>query len=153
MSLFLHYLSLPYLLEGIELTLQVTADYTSKTVLPPGGSANTGGGGRGFGSTVTGNSQGYSKPTGGLDASLKYEFLKNKAASITLSMSDILRTRVSDVVTQTPQFNQEVLRRRDPQFVRLQFNYRFGKFDASLFKRKNTKGEQDLQNNMQGVQQ
>ena len=136
-----------------KLTLQVTADYTSKTVLPPGGSANTGGGGRGFGSTVTGNSQGYSKPTGGLDASLKYEFLKNKAASITLSMSDILRTRVSDVVTQTPQFNQEVLRRRDPQFVRLQFNYRFGKFDASLFKRKNTKGDQDMQNNMQGVQQ
>ena len=134
-------------------TLQITADYTSKTVLPPGGSANTGGGGRGFGSTVSGNSQGYSNPTGGVDASLKYEFMKNKAASLTLTCSDIFRTRVSDVITETPQFSQEVYRRRDPQFFRLQFNYRFGKFDVSLFKRKNTKGDQDIQNNMQGIQQ
>jgi outer membrane receptor protein involved in Fe transport len=131
-------------------TLQITGDYTSKTVLPPGGTANTGGGGRGFGSTVTGNAQGYSRPSGGVDASLKYEFLKNKAASLTLSMSDIFRTRVSDVVTQTIFMNQEMVRRRDPQFVRLQFNYRFGKFDVALFKRKNNKGEQDMQNNIQG---
>jgi outer membrane receptor protein involved in Fe transport len=136
-----------------KLTFQVTGDYTSKSVLPPGGSANTGGGGRGFGSTVSGNSQGYSNPTGGVDASLKYEFLKNKAASITLSCSDIFRTRVSDVVTETDYFTQEVFRRRDPQFFRLQFNWRFGKFDASLFKRKNIKADQDLQNNLQGVQQ
>jgi hypothetical protein len=29
------------------LTLQITGDYTSKTVLPPGGTSGTGGGGRG----------------------------------------------------------------------------------------------------------
>ncbi|HEX4851753.1 MAG TPA: hypothetical protein VFV08_13135, partial [Puia sp.] len=74
--------------------------------------------------------------------------------SLTLSVSDIFRTRVSDVVTQSTYFTQEVVRRRDPQFFRLQFNYRFGKFDVALFKRKNTKGEMDsMQNGMQGIGQ
>ncbi|MBS1918208.1 MAG: TonB-dependent receptor [Bacteroidetes bacterium] len=132
-------------------TLQITGDYTSKTVLAPGGSAGTSSNtsGRGFGSTVSGSAQGYSKPTGGVDASVKYEFLKNKAASITLSVSDIFRTRVADVYTTSTYFTQEYDRRRDPQFFRLQFNYRFGKFDANLFKRKNMKAEMD---SMQGAQ-
>jgi outer membrane receptor protein involved in Fe transport len=124
-----------------QFTLQITGDFTSKSVLPPGGSANNGGGGRGFGSVVSGNAQGYSKPSGGMDASLKYEFLKNKTASFTFSVSDIFRTRVSDVYTQTAFYTQEVLRRRDPQFFRLQFNYRFGKFDVSLLKRKNNRAD------------
>ena len=136
-------------------SLQITGDYTSKTVLPPGGSANNGGGGggggRGFGQTVSGNSQGYTKPSGGVDAALKFEFLKAKAASITLSVNDIFRTRVSDIYTTTPYFTQDAFRRRDPQFFRLQFNWRFGKFDTALFKRKNLKGEQEsIQGGMQG---
>ena len=139
-----------------KLTLQITADYTSKTILSPGGSAGTSSntGGRGFGSTVSGSAQGYTKPSGGVDASLKYEFLKNKAASFTLSCGDIFRTRVSDVYTMSPgQFTQEVYRKRDPQFFRLQFNYRFGKFDAALFKRKNLKGDMEsIQGSMQGAQ-
>jgi outer membrane receptor protein involved in Fe transport len=137
-------------------TLQLTGDYTSKTVLPPGGSASSGGGGggRGFGQTVSGSAQGYSKPSGGVDAALKYEFLKNKAASLTLSVSDIFRSRVYDVYTTSVSFNQEAFRRRDPQFFRLQFNWRFGKFDMSLFKRKNLKGEMEsIQGGMQGAQQ
>jgi outer membrane receptor protein involved in Fe transport len=137
-------------------TLQVTGDYTSKTVLPPGGSAGNGGGGgggRGFGQTVSGNSQGYSQPTGGVDAALKYEFLKSKAASFTLSVNDIFRTRVSDVYTEADDFNQHVVRRRDPQIFRLQFNYRFGKFDVSLFKRKNNRDDSDnVQSAMPGAQ-
>lgn len=137
-------------------TLQLTGDYTSKTVLPPGGSASSGsgGGGRGFGPTVSGSAQGYSRPTGGVDAALKYEFMKNKVASLTLSVSDIFRTRVYDVYTTSAAFNQEANRRRDPQFFRLQFNWRFGKFDMSLFKRKNMKGEMEsIQGGMQGAQQ
>ncbi len=137
-------------------TLQITGDYTSKTVLSPGGSASSGGGGGrgGFGQTVSGSAQGFSYPTGGMDASLKYEFLKNKAASITLSVNDIFRTRVSDVYTESPYFTQEVYRRRDPQLFRLQFNYRFGKFDVSLFKRKDTKAEaESIQSGMQAGQQ
>ncbi|HEY4205482.1 MAG TPA: outer membrane beta-barrel family protein [Puia sp.] len=130
-------------------TLQLTGDFTSKTVLPPGGSAGNGGG-RGWGPTVSGSAQGYSRPTGGVDAALKYEFMKNKVASLTLSVNDIFRTRVYDVYTSTTSNTQESNRRRDPQFFRLQFNWRFGKFDMSLFKRKNMRGEMEsIQGGMQ----
>lgn len=136
-------------------TLQLSGDFTSKTVLPPGGSAGGGGGGgRGWGQTVSGNAQGYSKPTGGVDLALKFEFLKNKAASVTFSINDIFRTRISNVFTTSDYFNQETYRRRDPQFFRLQFNYRFGKFDVALFKRKNIQGDREnMQNNIEGAQQ
>jgi outer membrane receptor protein involved in Fe transport len=138
------------------LTFQLSGDYTSKTVLPPGGSAANGGGGggggggRGFGNNSSGNSQGYNKPTGGVDAALRFEFLKNRTAALTLSVNDIFRTRVSDVFTSADGFQQEYNRRRDPQFFRLQFNWRFGKFDMNLFKRKNLKGERENMENIQG---
>jgi outer membrane receptor protein involved in Fe transport len=136
-------------------TFQLSGDYNSKTVLPPGGSASSGGGmgGRGFGPSVSGTAQGYSKPTYGVDAALKYDFMKNKAASLTLSMSDIFKTRKTDVFTQSPIFTQEAVRVRDQQFFRLNFAYRFGKFDVSLFKRKNLKADQEsMQSGMQGAQ-
>jgi outer membrane receptor protein involved in Fe transport len=130
------------------ITFQLTGDFTSKTVLPPGGSASNGssGGGRGFGGqTVSGNANGFTRPSGGVDASIRYEFLKNRTASVTLSVNDIFRTRVNDVYINDQQsgYIQEADRRRDPQFFRLQFNYRFGKFDMAMFKRKNTKGERE----------
>lgn len=118
-------------------TLQLSGDYTSKTVLAPGGSASSGsGGGRGFMGTVSGNAQGFSMPNYGVDAALKYEFLKAKAASITLSVNDIFKTRKSDVYTDAGFYDQHQMRTRDQQFFRLNFSYRFGKFDAALFKRK-----------------
>jgi outer membrane receptor protein involved in Fe transport len=139
-------------------TLQVSGDYTSKTVLPPGGSAGSGGGGmgggRGFGPSVSGNAEGYSKPTYGVDAAMRYEFLKNRVASLTLSVSDIFKTRKNDVFTDSYYFNQHTVRTRDAQFFRLNFAVRFGKFDVSLFKKKNIRGDQEnMQNSMQGVQQ
>jgi outer membrane receptor protein involved in Fe transport len=128
------------------LTLQITGDYTSKTVLPPGGTAGSGGGGRGL--TVSGNAQGYSLPTGGVDASLKYEFLKNKAASLTFNISDIFATRRYDTYINSDYSTQHTVRYRDPRFFRLQFNYRFGKVDVSLFKRKPKQEDPDnIQNN------
>src|SRR5450755_2195494 len=132
-------------------TLQITGDYTSKTVLPPGGTAGQSGpGGGGRGGTVSGNAQGYSLPTGGVDASLKYEFLKNKAASLTFNISDIFATRRYDVYINSAYSDQHTVRYRDPQFFRLQFNYRFGKMDVSLFKRKNNKEDPDnIQNNVE----
>jgi len=137
-------------------TFQLNGDYTSKTVLPPGGSSSSGGGrgmGMGFG-TVSGSAQSYSKPTYGVDAALKYEFLKNKAASITMNVSDIFKTRKNDVYSDASYFNQHVVRTRDQQFFRINFAWRFGKFDATLFKKKNIKGDQEnMQNSMQGVQQ
>ncbi len=130
----------------MNLTLQITGDYTSKTVLPPGGTGGSGFGGRG--GTVSGNAQGYSLPTGGVDASLKYDFLKNKAASLTFNISDIFATRRYDVYISSAYSNQHTVRYRDPRFFRLQFNYRFGKVDISLFKRKPRQDDPDnLQNN------
>ena len=138
-------------------SFQLNADYTSKTVLPPGGSSGGGGGGRGmggFGPMSSGGAQAYSKPTYGVDAAVKFEFLKNKAASFTLNVSDIFKTRKSDVFSNASYFSQETQRTRDQQFFRLNFAYRFGKLDATLFKKKNMKGDQEnMQNSMQGVQQ
>ncbi|HWB94042.1 MAG TPA: outer membrane beta-barrel family protein [Puia sp.] len=132
------------------LSLQLSGDFTSKTVLPPGGSAANGGNsGHGWGGTVSGNANGYDRPSGGVDAAVRYEFLKNRTAALTLSVSDIFRTRVSDVYTYSSYYTQEYNRRRDPQFFRLQFTWRFGKFDMALFKRKDTRAEMD---NMQGIQ-
>jgi len=59
-------------------------------------------------------------------------------------------TRRSDIYINSQYSTQHSLRYRDPQFFRLQFNYRFGKVDVSLFKRKNNREEQDnLQNNIE----
>jgi outer membrane receptor protein involved in Fe transport len=128
------------------LTLQVSGDYTSKTVLPPGGSGGGGGrggmfggGGGGFGQPTT--SQGYIRPNYSVDAGLRFEFLKNKAASISLNINDIFRTRRQSIYSESPYFTQDVFRRRDPQVVRLNFSFRFGKFDANLFKRKNQRNQ------------
>jgi len=128
-------------------TLQLSGEYQSKTILPPGGTG--GGGGRGgfggggggmmFGNTTT--AQGYSKANYFVDAGLKFEFLKNKQASVSLNVNDILRTRRQNIISSSPDFYQEVFRRRDPQVLRLNFSWRFGKFDTNLFKRKNMKNQ------------
>ncbi len=137
-------------------TLQLSAEYQSKTVLPPGGSGG-GGGGRGpggmfgggggmFGQSTT--AQGFIKANYYFDAGLRYEFLKNKQASLSLNINDIFRTRRQNIFSQSSFFTQEVFRRRDPQVLRLNFNWRFGKFDANLFKRKNNKNQGDGTENM-----
>ncbi len=131
------------------ITIQLSGDYQSKTILPPGGSG--GGGGRGgFGGYGGGGTtaQGYVKPNYGVDIAFRYEFLKEKRASISVNMNDIFRTKISNVHSESPFFVQDVMRRRDPQVLRLNFNYRFGKFDANLFKRKNMKGERESMNSM-----
>ena len=48
-------------------------------------------------------------------------------------------------------FSQQFNRIRDPQLVKVNFTYRFGKLDVSVFKRKNmnSSGTQDA---MQGAQ-
>ncbi len=132
------------------ITLQVSADYQSKIVSSPGGGGGGRGGfgGGGFGGGGGGSaSQGFIRPNYGVDAGLRYEFLKNRVASLSLNINDIFRTKkynaYSASYTQAGflQFEQDAVRRRDPQVFRLNFNYRFGKFDASLFKRKNNRSE------------
>jgi outer membrane receptor protein involved in Fe transport len=134
------------------ISFQVSGDYQSKTVLPPGGSGGGGGfggggggrgggGGGGFGGGAPSASQGYIRPNYGVDVALRYEFLKNRTASLSLNMNDVFRTRRQNIHSESTLFSQDVFRRRDPQILRLNFNWRFGKFDASLFKRKNMRSE------------
>jgi len=87
--------------------------------------------------------QGYIDPRYSLDAAIKkdWSWKNGKTLSITLSMNDFLRTQVYKTYSESDYFNQLSERRRDPQILRLNVNYRFGKFDASLFKRKNTKAD------------
>jgi hypothetical protein len=106
-----------------------------------------------FGGGQLSTANGYSKANYGADIAIKKEFLKNNAASLSLSVNDIFRTKIYRTHYESIYFIQDNSRRRDPQVFRLNFNYRFGKFDVSLFKRKNLKGEQEgMQNGMQGVQ-
>ena len=128
-------------------SFQFTAVYNSKTVLPPGGSGG-GGGGMGMGPMFgpSSSAQGYVRSNYYADMGIKYEFLKNKAASISLNMSDVFATRRSYTHSESQYFTQDVYRQRDPQLFRLNFNWRFGKFDPNLFKRKNLKGEREGMN-------
>jgi outer membrane receptor protein involved in Fe transport len=127
-------------------SVQFTAVYNSKTVLPPGGSGGGGGGGMGMMFGPSSSANGYVRSNYYADMGVKYEFLKNRAASISLNMSDVFRTRRSYTHSESQYFVQDVFRRRDPQLLRLNFNWRFGKFDPSLFKRKNLKGEREGMN-------
>lgn len=84
-------------------------------------------------------SQGYILPFYVIDIAVKKDFLKSKNLSVTLNASDILKTKINRTYTSNAYFSQTTERRRDQLFFRLNVSYRFGKFDASLFKRKNTK--------------
>lgn len=135
-----------------KLSFQLSGSYQSKTILPPGGSGSGGGGGRGGGGGMWGQSssaQGYVRPVYFVDAAVRYTFMKENRGTLSLNMSDVFRTRVSDVYSESPFFIQDVFRRRDPQLLRLNFSWRFGKFDASLFKRKNNKQQGDPSGGME----
>jgi len=132
-------------------TIQLSGEYQSRSVLPPGGSGGGGGGGfRGGGGGMFGGggfgqasaAQGYIRANYFVDAGIRYEFLKNKQASISLNINDIFRTRRQDIFSESADFTQNIFRRRDPQLLRLNFSWRFGKFDTSLFKRKNNKNQE-----------
>lgn len=129
-------------------TIQLTAIYQSKTQLPVNLSSQQ------FGppnSNTQSSSQGYIKSYYGFDLALKKTFLKNQAGSLTVSMTDIFRTRWSDQYSTSQFFTQEYNRLKDPQLVRVVFAYRFGKMDLNLFKRKdmNSSGMQDAGSGMQ----
>lgn len=133
-------------------SIQFSGDYQAKTLVPI--NSGRGGGGPMFGGGSQPTAQGYIKPIYGADLAIKKEFLKNNAASLTLQVSDVFRTRKYETHSESSYFIQDNSRRRDPQVVRLNFNWRFGKFDVALFKRKNMKGEmENMQNMQQGAQQ
>ncbi len=128
------------------LSLQITWDSRSKTIIPQsgGGGGRMGGGGGMFGGGNQTLAQGYTLPRRfDVDVALRKEWTwKNgQSGSVNLSINDIFRTK-TQTETNAYYFSQNTERLRDPQVVRLNFNYRFGKVDVSLFKRKNTKADQ-----------
>ncbi len=145
-------------------SIQLSGDYQSKSALPVstsnsgqggGGGRGPGGGGGGFGGGTPSTTQGYIDANYGVDLGLRKDFqIKKNTATISVNWSDIFRTRRYFVHSEAVGFVQDDWRRRDPQIVRVNFSYRFGKFDVSLFKRKNMRGESEgMQNGMQGIQQ
>lgn len=135
------------------ISIQLSGDYQSRSVLPQN-SSNGGGGGRGgpggggggggWGGGAQPTAQGYINPNYGFDLAIRKDLFKNKA-SISLSVNDFLKTRKYSYYSESITFDQTYERIRDQRVFRLNFNYRFGKMDMSLFKRKNNRSEQDMQ--------
>ena len=117
---------------------QLNADYLSKRTLPPGGRN-----GGSFFSISQSSSQGYLGPNLGVDVAVRYSFLKEKRASIAISVNDVLKTRKIDIHSESPIFVQNAFRRTNPQLLRINFNWKFGKVDATFLKRKNMRPEQE----------
>lgn len=126
-------------------TFQALFDYSSRKALDVGSSerGGGGGGGGGMGGGGWGGSnntvQGYVRPTYGLDLSLKKEFTKAKNLTMTLSMQDVMKSRINYTHSETGLFIQDTFSRRDWQLLRLQVSWKFGKVDSSLFKRRNNR--------------
>ncbi|HTJ10483.1 MAG TPA: outer membrane beta-barrel protein, partial [Dinghuibacter sp.] len=114
-------------------SVQVSGMYQSKTNLPVNTNANQPGPPNMMNQSA---SQGYIKPFYEADIAAKKTFLKGKM-NVAVSFNDIFRSRKQDQYTYSAYFTQEYDRVRDPQMLRLNFSYSFGKIDASLFKRRN----------------
>ncbi len=92
-----------------------------------------------FGGGIVGTAQGFINPRYGFDLAVRKDWTwkGGNSASLSLSMNDIFRTQLYSTYSESQYFKQTSERRRDPQVARINFNYRFGKLDVSLFKRKN----------------
>ena len=131
-------------------SFQFSGQYQAKTILPPGGGGRGGGGGFGGGGGGFGGfggpqstAQGYNLPFYDFDMALRKDWTLTggRTASLSFSVSDVFKTRVNKTYSESQYFIQNVTRVRDQQFFRLNFSYRFGKFDVNLLKRKNNKSE------------
>ncbi len=134
--------------------IQLSGTYQSRTNLPvnQGGGMFGGGGGPPMGG-VQSAAQGFIRSNYGIDIAIQKSFLKNNAASITFNVNDVFATRRFDQYSVSNFFIQDSHRLNDVPMFRLNFSYRFGQMDMSIFKRKNTKAESEgTQNIMQGMQ-
>ncbi|PWK23835.1 outer membrane receptor protein involved in Fe transport [Arcicella aurantiaca] len=123
--------------------IQVSGDYQGKTNLPI--TQNQGMGGPPMNQAQS-SSQGYIKPFYGFDLAIKKTFLKNDLASLTLSVNDIFKTRGNTQVSTGEGFTQTYYRISNPQIVRLNLSFRFGKMDMSSLKKSSNSS------NMEGMQ-
>lgn len=107
-------------------TLQLTGHYQGPQVIP----------------------QGSIKGHGSVDLAIRKDFMKNKAASLTLAATDVFNNEIQVTQTEDPGlFSQTATRKRQSQIARLNFSYRFGKTNFTLFKRKKpvANPQQDLE--------
>ncbi|MFH1004427.1 MAG: outer membrane beta-barrel protein [Bacteroidota bacterium] len=135
------------------ISIQLSPEYRSQASVPVtrGDNKYGGYGGGGMQQFSFSTAQGYMKKRYDVDVAIKYGFLKNKNANITINVRDIFASNIIETVTNSDYFNQNSSRIRDPRFVRINFSYRFGKFDASLFKRKNNKVNTEGMQEIQGM--
>jgi outer membrane receptor protein involved in Fe transport len=77
-----------------------------------------------------------------VDFALRKEFLKDKKASLTLSVNDLFWTDRDGAIYDTDNFYQESYRRNVRSF-RINFSYRFGDADLKLFNRNTERGDDD----------
>ena len=116
-------------------TLQIDGQYQSRTAFSP---SNDSGRFRGWRRRATNTAQGYTIPVWFVNVSVRKSIMKRKA-TITASLNDVFRSRRTGSFSETLTFIQDAWRLRNPQMLRVNFSYRFGKPDTSLFKRKNMK--------------
>ena len=102
-----------------DLTTQLTAEYESREVIP----------------------QGRNKEQFDTDFAIKKQFLKNRAASITLAVNDIFNTDRWGQIYDTENFYQDSYRRWRVRNFRVTFSYRFGKRDFNMFNQRQGRPE------------
>lgn len=129
-------------------SLQLSGEYYAKTVLPQGDGGGRRGGGFGGGTIAT--AQGYINPRYAFDIALRRDWTwkGGNSASLTVSMNDFLRTQLYSTYSESEFLKQVSERRRDPQVLRVNFTYRFGKFDVNLLKRKSNNRDDQGGNDM-----
>lgn len=71
------------------------------------------------------------------DASISKEFMK--MITVNFTVSDIANSKIMGTYYDTPQFTQMQTMRRDVRFAKLGVSFRFGKIDASMFKKSSNK--------------
>jgi outer membrane receptor protein involved in Fe transport len=130
-------------------SVQLSGEYYAKTVLPQeggrGGRGGMGGGGMMFGGGQPATAQGYILPRYSFDIAVRKEWQLKGGNNISanLSMNDFLKTQKYGTHSESPYFIQDTERRRDAQVLRLNLQWRFGKFDPNLFKRRNNRQVDD----------
>jgi outer membrane receptor protein involved in Fe transport len=85
--------------------------------------------------------QGFNKPQFGMDFALRKDFLKDKRASFTFNINDVLNSYRYVSIFDTGAFYQESFRRRNVRSFRISFTYKFGKEDFTLSRRSENRGE------------
>lgn len=112
-----------------DMRLQLTGEYQSPAAFSPSS-------GRFNWRGVTNTAQGYRISYWYADAALSKR-LFNRKANLTVAISDIFATRIQGQISESDLFYQESESLGNPQLVRVNFSWNFGKPDMSLFKRKN----------------